>query len=266
MEKAPEKPVTERTAEADDESSSTRPSGASGELPSDAVDKPQTFVPATTSWISVPGNAVFQVCVTLPVVLLYAVTVCPTPTYRFAASTASAVTGPFTCSAIPAGPAPSTTQMICGEAGFPATKIAPSGPCATVRPVSADENAPLMATSANRVSAPVGPGVGKALELDAAGSCVGSAPADPTGADAPGDATDDGGSAFVVAGVDAAVDDPALACGALTDEVTGADGPPECEAMQAVLVRASAATPQPVATARRTLTLDCLLYTSPSPR
>jgi hypothetical protein len=94
------------------------------------------------------------------------------------------------------------------------------------------------------------------LGLDAAGRCVGLVEADPAGADAPGDATDDDGSGFVVAGVDADVDDPALACAALTEVVTGAEGPPECDAMQAVLARASAATPQPVATARRTLTLE----------
>jgi hypothetical protein len=53
-------------------------------------------------------------------------------------------------------------------------------------------------------------------------------------------------------------DDPALACDALTEPVTGADGPPECEAMQPVFARASAATAQPMARARRTLTRTAL--------
>jgi len=65
---------------------------------------------------------------------------------------------------------------------------------------------------------------------------------------------DDGAAAWP----EACTDDPALACGAVTDEMTGAKGWPECEATQAVLVRASAATQQPVAKARRTLTPGAL--------
>jgi hypothetical protein len=104
-----------------------------------------------------------------------------------------------------------------------------------------------MVTSAKTFSAPVGPGVGKAFEPDADGSCVGVVEADPTGADAPAEGTgaDDGGLALCE---DASPDDPA-AGGALTELVTGADGPPECDAMQAVHARAKAATAQPLARA-----------------
>jgi len=150
---------------------------------------------------------------------------------------------------------PSTTQMICGEATGPATKIAPSGPCATVKPVSAAENAPLIVTSAKIFSGPVGPGVGKAFELDAAGSGVGSVEPDPAAADALDDAAVADASAERSLDVceddceDDSADDPAT--GALTDVVTGPEGPPECEAMQPVLTRASAATAQPFARARR---------------
>ena len=113
-----------------------------------------------------------------------------------------------------------------------------------------------MATSAKTVSDPVGPGVGKAWGLDAAGSSVGCAADDLAGADvsdAPVGA-DDGAAAWL----GACKDDPALTCGTVTDETTGAEGWPECDAMQAVVVRASAATPQPVAKARRTLTPGAL--------
>jgi len=108
------------------------------------------------------------------------------------------------------------------------------------------ENEPLMATSAKTVSGPVVPGVGRAFELDAAGSGV---EADPGGAGPPGDTTD----GELAVGDDGGVD-AALGCGDVTDEVTGADGPPECEAMQPVVVRPNAPTPQPIARARRRLT------------
>jgi len=106
-----------------------------------------------------------------------------------------------------------------------------------------------MGTSAKICSTPVAPGVGNAFELDAAGTGV--AEGDPAGVDPPDDdaEADDGGLAVRDG---AGPDDPALGCGALTEVVRGAEGPPECEAMQAVLVRASAATAQPLAAARTT--------------
>jgi hypothetical protein len=89
--------------------------------------------------------------------------------------------------------------------------------------------------------------VGKAFGLDAAGSGVGLLEADPAAVDAT-DAADDGACAGCG---DVCAEDPALGCGARTELITGAEGPPECAAMHAVLRRASAATAQPIASARK---------------
>jgi hypothetical protein len=128
-----------------------------------------------------------------------------------------------------------------------------------VRPVSAEANAPLIVTSAKILSGPVGPGVGKAFELDAEGSGVGLLDGDPATADGPDGLTwaDDDSPPWPEVCEDTCADD-APGCDALTSLVTGAEGPPECEAMQAVLARASAATPQLVAMTRKTLARKAL--------
>jgi hypothetical protein len=72
-----------------------------------------------------------------------------------------------TCSAIAAGRAPSTTQMICGDTAAPATNTAPSGPWAATGEVCADPNAPAIGTLAPIVRAPVGPGTNNPAGTDA---------------------------------------------------------------------------------------------------
>jgi hypothetical protein len=116
-----------------------------------------------------------------------------------------------------------------------------------------------MATSAKIFSGPLGPGVGKARELDAGGGGVWEP--DPEGVAEPVTAEDPPADADPPPGAaeDDVSEEPApRTCDdgmlALTDAVTAVDGVPERVVVQAVLASANPATAQPVASARKTPT------------